>query len=239
MAKELSWGSFSAIAGADLSSSLYFACKLNSSGLAVLAGAGESITGINLGSPASGEPTSLGALGIFPAKIGGTVAVMDRLTPNASGKLVKAYGIDAIAGIALESGSADNIINVLIIPQLAKAMGSFIAIPLTLSNISAADMVTSFVPGFAGRILKVCYVAGVVASTASKAASLNLEIGSTDVTGGVVALTTANCNTKGATVEGSAITANNVFSETDSISVEASSVTAFVEGSGVLLIHLA
>jgi hypothetical protein len=69
-------------------------------------------------------------------------------------------------------------------------------------------------------------------------ASLNLEINAVNLTGGVISLTSANCTPLGAVIAGTAITANNTFGATDTISVEASSVTAFVEGEGVLLLTL-
>ena len=53
--------------------------------------------------------------------------------------------------------------------------------------------------------------------------------------GGVLALTTANC-TAGAKVAGSAITALNTFTPTSKFDLTLSSVTAFVEGSGVVLV---
>lgn len=114
-----------------------------------------------------------------------------------------------------------------------------LAFPMVLANIANGDMVTSFTPGFAGRIVSTQFVTDVVASTASKLATLNLEIGTTDVTGGVLSLTTVACNTKGKVAAGTAITATNTFSATDTISVEATSVTAFVEGSGSLQIVIA
>jgi hypothetical protein len=80
------------------------------------------------------------------------------------------------------------------------------------------------------------------ATTGDKLATLNLEIGTTDVTGGVVSLTSATGGgtlTLGELTEGTAITGNNAFDDTDTISVEAASVTAFAEGEGVLLIVLA
>ena len=46
----------------------------------------------------------------------------------------------------------------------------------------------------------------------------------------------ANCAVNGAVINGTAVTAGNVFGATDSISIEASGVTAFAEGEGVLLI---
>lgn len=116
---------------------------------------------------------------------------------------------------------------------------TLLSFPMVLANIANGDMVTSFTPGFAGRIVSTQFVTDVVASTASKLATLNLEIGTTDLTGGTVALTTVGCNTKGKIVAGAAITAGNTFTASDTISVEASSVTAFVEGSGSLQIVIA
>ena len=45
--------------------------------------------------------------------------------------------------------------------------------------------------------------------------------------------------TLGKVIAGTDITANNAFDDTDTISVEAASVTAFAEGEGALLIVLA
>lgn len=115
--------------------------------------------------------------------------------------------------------------------------GSVISIPITLSKITGAiDVVTEWTPGFAGTIKSVAFVVTTVVTTGAKAADLNLEIGTTNVTGGVVGLTSANCTPLGNVVAGTAVTGNNVFTATDKLSVEAANVTAFVEGEGVLLI---
>lgn len=129
----------------------------------------------------------------------------------------------------------------LLTPEEYKAAGaiSVIALPVNLASITGAgDVLTTFTPGFAGRIRKIDFAVTVPVTTAAKAASLNAEIGTTNLTGGVVALTSANCTPLGAVVAGSAITAANVFGATDTISIEAASVTAFAEGAGVLLIVL-
>lgn len=110
------------------------------------------------------------------------------------------------------------------------------AFPVQLAGVTAANFVTGFVPGFAGRILSMQFVNTVVVTTGSKLASLNAEIDTVDVTGGVVALTSANQTPLGARVAGSAITAANKFTATSAIDFEAASVTAFAEGAGVLLV---
>lgn len=103
-------------------------------------------------------------------------------------------------------------------------------ITLNLADIANGDVLTGYVPGFNGKILATHAFAAKAATTAAKAASLNWEIGTTDTTGGVLALTSANMTPQGAKVDASAITAANVFTNTDALSLEASGVTAFVEG---------
>ena len=114
-----------------------------------------------------------------------------------------------------------------------------VTIPVDLVSITAAgDVLTTWTPGFRGRIKKMEFFTTKPVTTGSKLASLNAEIGTTDLTGGVVALTSANCTPLGARVAGSAVTAANYFGDTDTVSIEAASVTAFSEGQGVLVITI-
>lgn len=114
-----------------------------------------------------------------------------------------------------------------------------LAFPINLASITGAqDVVTGFRPGVDGVIEDLSFVTNVPASTASKLATLNVEIGTTDLTGGTVALTTVACNTMGKIVQGAAITGNNRVTRKDDISVEASAVTAFAEGSGTLFVRI-
>lgn len=115
---------------------------------------------------------------------------------------------------------------------------SILTIPVKLAKLANGDIVTTFTPGFAGTIEKISFVVTDPATTADKAATLNLEIGTTDVTGGVLSLTTTACGTLGKVTDATAITGNNAFEDDDTISVEATNVTAFVEGEGALLIVL-
>jgi len=115
----------------------------------------------------------------------------------------------------------------------------YLPVNLPLAGITGnVDVITAFTPGHKFKILAVDFFVTKIASTAAKAATLNLEIGTTNLTGGVVALTTANCGTLGAAVAGSAVTAANTGSSSDTVSVEASSVTAFGEGDGTLMIKI-
>jgi len=113
-----------------------------------------------------------------------------------------------------------------------------IVLPVDLASITgAADVLTNYTPLYKFKILSVSFAVSKPVTTGGKAADLNLEIGTTNVTGGVVSLTSANCTPLGALVAGTAITAANTGSASDTISVEAANVTAFVEGQGYLLVR--
>jgi hypothetical protein len=113
-----------------------------------------------------------------------------------------------------------------------------ISIPITLSKLADGDIVTTLTPGFNGRIKGADFIVHDPATTGSKASTLNFEIGTTNLTGGTIALTSANCTPLGKVVAAAAITAGAGFTATDTISVEAASTTSFVEGTGVLRIKL-
>lgn len=101
----------------------------------------------------------------------------------------------------------------------------------------AGKVVDSFVPGFAGEFFgSPQFVVTEAATTAAKAVTLNIDIDGANVTGGVVALTSANVTPAGAVVDGTPITAGGAFDADSAISIEASAVTAFVEGEGDLII---
>lgn len=87
-------------------------------------------------------------------------------------------------------------------------------------------------PGFNGKVTGINFRVGKAATTAAKAATLTASIASTNITtGGVVALTSANCTPTGNQVAGSAVTAQ-AFTSAQSIGFNVSSVTTFVEGDG-------
>lgn len=239
MAWEKPLEQISLIAAADLSAKQYYAVKVDSNGKAALAGAGENAIGILQDTPAADKVGNVMTLGVSKAVYGATVTAGQNLSADANGKLIPTAGSAAVIAVALESGSANEIHSVLLVTRTATGTNSglILSIPVKLAQITAAgDVVTNYIPGISGVIKKVSFVVTVPVTTAGKAATLNLEIGTTDVTGGVLSLTSANCTPLGAVINGTAVTGNNVFGSTDSISVEASSVTAFTEGEGVLLI---
>jgi len=114
-----------------------------------------------------------------------------------------------------------------------------LTLPITLAAITGAnDVVNNIRPGINGIIESVEFVVQQAVTTAGRAATLNLEINTTNVIGGTVALTSAAATPLGAVIAGSDITAANVITKADTLSVEAASVTAFAEGSGYLLVRI-
>lgn len=115
---------------------------------------------------------------------------------------------------------------------------SLLSFPIALAKIADGDILTTFTPGFAGKIVKFSAITNDPATTALKTTTLNLEIGTTNLTGGVLVLTSANQTPLGKATDATAITGNNTFTSTDTISIEAASTTAFIEGSTVLYVQL-
>lgn len=106
-----------------------------------------------------------------------------------------------------------------------------LSIPITLASMttSAADLVTAYTPGYKFKILAVHFATTTVSTGDAASQVLNVEIGTTNVTGGVVT----------ATLAGTAVTAANTGTASDTISVEvAASGTVFTAGDGVLLIRI-
>jgi hypothetical protein len=100
------------------------------------------------------------------------------------------------------------------------------------------DLVTGYTPGFKGKITKISYIGLVVTADNDADATINMEIGTTNLTGGVITLSDANAAVKGGVVDGTAITGANSFSATDTISIEAAVTNAFTDGSGMLVITM-
>ena len=122
---------------------------------------------------------------------------------------------------------------------LAAGVGkTFISIYVVLAQLANGEVLSVLTPGFKGKILSLDFFAEIAVTTGSKASTLNLEIGTTDVEGGALALTSANCTPKGVKVAGAAVTGDNTFSATDTLSLEAASTTTFIEGTGWVVIGL-
>jgi len=109
-----------------------------------------------------------------------------------------------------------------------------IGVHVSLSAIADGDIVTGLTPGFAGRIIGTEFVCTTKVTTASKSTVINAEIGTVNITGGLLTLNSAGLATAGTVVSGTAVTGANTFLPTDTISLEAASTTAFSEGAGML-----
>lgn len=89
--------------------------------------------------------------------------------------------------------------------------------------------------GKAGDILAITYTINTACSTASDGTTINAEIGTTNLTGGVLTLVSDNLTASDPLVTVSTLaTGNNTFAADDQISIEASSTTAFAEGDGYI-----
>jgi hypothetical protein len=112
-------------------------------------------------------------------------------------------------------------------------------IPLPpLAGITAADILTDFRPGIEGDIEYAELIMTVAVTTGSKLATLNFEIGTTDVTGLTLALTSATATPKGKVLPFGLPTANRRLTRESKMSLEASTVTAFGEGEGFIVLYI-
>lgn len=105
--------------------------------------------------------------------------------------------------------------------------------PVTLSTLANTQIIEADVP-FDGSIISAAFRVTAPATTSGKAATLTVQANGVSVTGGVLSLTSANMTPTGNKVSATSITAGNTFTAGQTVGVVVSSVTAFVEGSGVL-----
>lgn len=104
---------------------------------------------------------------------------------------------------------------------------------------AAIDLLTNYTPGFRFKILSIDFVTTVAGTGSGASQTFNLEIGTTNLTGGVVNVTLASTATVGAITAGSAVTANNTGTASDNISLEmAAGGTVFTAGAGYFVIRL-
>jgi hypothetical protein len=227
-------------ADGDQSSNQYKFMKGDTTGVALQDSAGANCVGVLQNAPTDGLMADVAVGGKAFVMYGDTVSLFEDLASSAAGLAVPATDDDYPQAIALEAGVSGDIRPVLLV---SKARDHAELLPVTyvqaylaLASIADGDVML-IKPGIVGTIIGVQYSAIVGATTADKATTLNLEIGTTDLTGGVLALTTANC-AAGGRVDATAITDNNTLAADSVITVEASSTTAFVEGTGMLTIAI-
>ncbi len=127
---------------------------------------------------------------------------------------------------------------------LAAGVGvNTITIPLTslatgLST-AAIDLLTNYTPGYRFKVLSFAFVTTVAGTGTSASQVFNLEIGTTNVTGGALTLLLADTDTIGKVTSATSITAANVGTSTDTLSIEmAASGTVFTAGAGYFVIKI-
>lgn len=144
---------------------------------------------------------------------------------------------DASRIVSLTDSSGGTVSN-----TLAATLGIVtVAIPLQLvaMTTAAADLMTDYTPGYAFELLSLEFVTTKLGAGASASQVINIEIGTTNVTGGVLTLLLADTDTLGKKTAATAITAANIGTASSTISFEvAASGTAFTAGDGVLLLKL-
>ena len=216
----------------------YFFVKIDSNGEAAVAGDGEAAVGVAQEEVLAGEYMAIMTLGISKVKAGGTITAGNNVASDASGRAVAAAGDDAILGIALEDASENDLFSVLLLTRTSSGTnsGCVIGIPIYLDNLATGDVVTEAVFGISGKIVKVFAVVVEPTTDSDADATLNLEIDSTNLTGGVITLSDDNMATLGTVVNGTAITAGNVLSATSKLSVETVVTNAFSDGQIMLYI---
>jgi hypothetical protein len=102
---------------------------------------------------------------------------------------------------------------------------------ITLSAVATGTIYT-YTPGFAGTIVAASFVTKTPVTTAAKAATLTWSIAATPTTGGAIAVTSAAATPAYKEIQGTQVTAANVFTAAQVLTLVASAVTTFVEGDG-------
>jgi hypothetical protein len=182
-------------------------------------------------------PTGLAAQGYFDTGLAvpgqGTILLndSDRYT-IAGGGFTLAFGASLItvtntSGVTWVAGTKYG----LTIDRQDGNVVNTIVIPYNLASIANGALLNPGLRlGFRGTIEYAEAYVQTAATTAAKLASVNPTINGVDVTGGVMALTSANMTPAGVTVASSIITGANTFDESSKIGLKAAGTTAFVEG---------
>lgn len=151
----------------------------------------------------------------------------------ASAQLSFAFGASLIT-VTNTSGvtwAANSKVSLEIDRQIGNAC-SIIPVQFNLVSIAAngALLVPGLRPGIIGTLEYWEAYIQTAATTAAKAATLNPTINGVDVTGGTIALTSANATPAGITLPCALITGANTVAAASFIGFKAAGVTAFVEG---------
>lgn len=239
MAYEIDGPTFGTItAAADYTSSQYFCGVIDGLGTFTRGSViGARADAVLQNDPNTGETALLRFEGITKVRYGGTVTVGDELIMAASGEVVSMGNTPGnVLGVALQSG-VDNDIGTMMFKRRSNVMAP-IGFYVDLNLITAADLITDWIPGFHGRIYNTSFVTGTIVSTGAGATmALTTEIGSTAVTSQTMTVTLASTSAIGEVTTGTAGTAAYTFTPTSTVSVIAGTVTDFTAGHGTLFIH--
>lgn len=122
---------------------------------------------------------------------------------------------------------------------LASAGTATFSLAVTLSTLANAQLLLLGAPATPFRITAMSFTVNAAVTTGAKAATLTAAINGTNITtGGVLALTSANCTPAGAVVAATAPSAGNTGVAGATVGVNVSAVTTFVEGTGLLTMTL-
>lgn len=218
-------------ADADYSAKLGYAVKRSATGM-VLSGAGEAVVGIIENAPADEAKVNVRVLGVAAAYAGDTITAGQQVMANASGQLVPLTSTNAVAGVALEAAASGQLFSLLLgaggkgqqaDPYSEK---SYVIAAATIAN---GDIATDMPLAYSGTIENFYAVCSDPVTTAAKAATLRLEIDAVSVTGSTLAL--AGTYGLGAVETSAGISALNTFTDSETLSIVATSTTAFSEGS--------
>lgn len=122
---------------------------------------------------------------------------------------------------------------------LAAGVGMYtVSLKVALATLTDADIVTDYIVGHKFKLIKMDFAVDTAVTTAAKASTLDIEIGAVAVTGGDVALTSANATPKGVVVAGTAISGANTGAAGATITILASATTTFIEGDGWITLQI-
>lgn len=168
--------------------------------------------------------------------------LMDTHVGAGAGKFSLVYGASSVVVTYLGSTSIPAGSKVVIqLPLAEKIALQTLSIPVQLASFTtaAADIMTNFVPGYAFKVLDIQFITTTLGTGASASLVFNAEIGTTDLTGGVLTLALADATPLGNKKAATAITGANTGTATDSLSLEvAAAGTVFTAGAGFFLVTL-
>lgn len=107
---------------------------------------------------------------------------------------------------------------------------------VSLPDVTNADLIGAFTPGYAFKVLKLDFLHEKAVTTGGKAATLTPKINGSAITGGVLAL--SGTYAAGAVTAASAVTPANEGTNAQTFSITASGVTTFTEGNGIIRVRV-